>query len=168
MKKCATCGSRIAFGGKKEGPFRFCNAGCYKKGGGYLLFDSVPEDAVDDVMLAMHQGMCPMCEGPGPVDVHLAHEIWAILFWTSYSSTPHICCQSCGQKKRFLAIISSFLLGWWSFPTGIIMTPIQLARNIAGMMAMPDTSLPSVELENIVRLDIANKMYREQKKQHKS
>lgn len=168
MKKCESCGARIVFGGKRKGQFRFCNSHCYNKGGGYLLFDSVSEDDVDEVMLAVHQGDCPVCEGPGPVDVHLTYDIWAILFWTSLSTTPNICCQMCGQKKRFVAILGAFFLGWWSFPTGIIMTPIQIARNIAGMVSLPDTSLPSIEMEHLIRMDIANTMYKQHNKGNRS
>lgn len=168
MKKCESCGATIAFGGKKEGRFHFCNDRCFNKGGGYTVYDDVPEDEVDDLMLKVHQGACPLCQGPGPVDIHMSYEIWAILFWTSVKSIPRICCQPCGQKKRMVALLGSMFLGWWSIPTGIIMTPIQIARNIAGLVDLPDDSMPSIELENDVRMELANDLYKSQKGLKKS
>ena len=108
------------------------------------MANDIPFEVVDEAMLNVHRGDCPLCEGPGPVDVHMSHEVWSALVMTSWKSIPHICCQSCGQKKRLVSLLGSLLLGWWGFPWGIIMTPIQIIRNIVDMVALPDTSEPSM------------------------
>ncbi|MDM8544830.1 hypothetical protein QUF90_27500 [Desulfococcaceae bacterium HSG9] len=56
----------------------------------------------------------------------------------------------------------SFLLGWWGFPWGLIMTPIQVVRNIVEIFKAPDGSQPSEKLNNIVRVGIATRLVEEQ------
>jgi hypothetical protein len=49
----------------------------------------------------------------------------------------------------------SLALGWWGFPWGLIVTPVQIARNITGMLKGPDPLAPSAKLERAVRMNIA-------------
>lgn len=103
----------------------------------------------------IHAGICPKCNGQGPVDVHLSYKVWSALLVTSWSSNPLISCRSCGVKKQVGGALFSIVLGWWGFPWGFIMTPIQVIRNIVGMVSEPDASRPSPKLENILRLNLA-------------
>ncbi|OGV45902.1 MAG: hypothetical protein A2X46_06920 [Lentisphaerae bacterium GWF2_57_35] len=45
--------------------------------------------------------------------------------------------------------------GWWGFPWGLIMTPIQLGRNVFGLFTSPDPTRPSAALTSIVRANLA-------------
>ena len=65
---------------------------------------------------------------------------------TSWSSKPHICCRSCGNKTRMGAALFSLLFGWWGVPWGFIMTPVQVVKNVAGIMRGSDHPGPSDEL----------------------
>lgn len=152
MASCDTCGSTILFGGKSDGTYRFCGASCQQKGRVLVAADQVPEDTLNDHVRAVHQGSCPKCKGPGPVDVHTAHSVYSLLFMTSWKSSPQISCRSCGVKHQALATLSSAVLGWWGFPWGLIMTPVQLGKNIAGMASKGDPGTPSPKLRQQVRL----------------
>lgn len=107
------------------------------------------------------RAMSPV-RAPGPVDVHKAHQVWSALFFTSWSSEPHVCCRSCGIKKQSGSLLFSVLLGWWGFPWGLIMTPVQISRNIIAMAKAPHPLRPSPDLEQAVRLNIAARLLEEQ------
>lgn len=155
MAKCDYCGSMILFGGVKEKNRRFCNDTCYQHGFLLLVADELPDDAVAQHLAAVHQGDCPKCGGPGPIDVHTSHFVWSALVITSQQSNPEVCCHSCGIQSKLQATLFCGLLGWWGIPWGLIFTPIYLLRNISGLFSWPDPMMPSQELENIVRLNLA-------------
>ena len=50
----------------------------------------------------------------------------------------------------------SLLFGWWGI-FGLLITPLQIGRNIVGMFRGPDPERPSPQLEQMVRLDIAKR-----------
>ncbi len=158
MPSCDSCGTTIIFGGKKEGGYRFCNDTCLARGQSLLVADQIPDDVVDELAAQFHSGDCPKCGGPGPVDVQTSHTIWSALITTSWKSNPEICCRSCGTKKRLGALVSSFLLGWWGFPWGIIFTPIQIAKNVIGLVSRRDMTAPSDKLRKMIRVDLASRI----------
>lgn len=158
MASCDTCGSTILFGGKSEGGYRFCNATCQQKGRVLVAADQVPEDVLSQHVHAVHQGSCPKCKGPGPVDVHTAHSVYSMLIMTSWKSSPQISCRSCGVKSQALATLGSAVLGWWGFPWGLIMTPVQVGKNIVGMASKGDPGTPSPKLRQQVRLLLGARM----------
>jgi hypothetical protein len=155
MAKCDYCGSTIIFGGKLDPNGRFCNARCQGRGGLLALSRQLPEAAVQEQMWKAHQGPCPKCNGAGPVDVHVSHKVWSALLLTSWSSTPQMCCRSCGLKSQVAASAFSLILGWWGFPWGLVVTPVQIGRNLIGMASPPDPSKPSAQFEKIVRMTMA-------------
>lgn len=158
MAMCSYCGSTIIFGGVKEGSLRFCNDKCHGKGYVLRLAEQIPQNVLDEQAALIHQGTCPQCEGPGPVDVHTSHRVWSALIFTSWSSNPQVCCRSCGIKSQLGDTALSFFVGWWGLPWGVIMTPVQLVKNIAGMLSPPNPSAPSQQLLNIVKIWLATKL----------
>lgn len=136
---------------------RFCSKECHKKGASFCaLVRQVPKSLVDEQVGEIHRGLCPICHGRGPIDVHMAHRIYSALIWSSWRSIPNICCRACGIKSQFRNIIFSLILGWWGLPWGVIMTPVQISRNIFGMMRSSAEMKPSANLENLVRRTIAS------------
>jgi hypothetical protein len=113
----------------------------------------------------VHMAACPVCFGRGPIDVHKTHKIWSLVLLTSWNSFFHVCCRSCGIKKQLGALVFSGLLGWWGFPWGLIMTPIQIARNLGAMMKKTDPYRPSEELQEAVRFDLALQVLAQQAQQ---
>jgi hypothetical protein len=155
MATCDQCGTTIVFGGVQEGGFRFCNKKCRDRAVILSASEELPDEFVLEKARQVHQGACPRCGGRGPVDVHTAHSVWSAVMLTQSKSSPTICCQSCGTKARLKALAASSLLGWWSLPWGLVMTPVQILRNIGGMIRTPDTDQPSEELVKMVRRQLS-------------
>jgi len=157
MATCAYCGTTILFGGATVGELRFCNQTCAGNGAAVIAATRVAPHEVEKEVRAVHQGNCPQCQGPGPVDVHVAHKVWSALAFTSWGSKPRLCCRSCGRKHQLGSAAFSLVLGWWGFPWGLIMTPVQVTRNLSGMFGGPNPESPSPALERIVRLHMVSR-----------
>jgi len=156
MARCAVCGTTILFGGVIDNDRRFCNETCHQRGYLFAVADRVPQDLIATQVAEVHQGNCPRCGGPGPVDVHTSHSVWSVLVLTQWKSKPEVCCRACGIKSKLFGTLSSGIFGWWGFPWGLIFTPVQIVRNIGGIFSPPDPTTPSPELENMVRLHLAS------------
>jgi hypothetical protein len=133
MAKCDACGSTIIFGGIQQGNYHFCSEACLEKENLMIIGGSTMEGSLN----AGFQGKCPKCGGEGPINIHTSYFVWSALIFTSWKSTPNICCKSCGVKDQALSAVGSFFLGWWGLPWGIIMTPVQIIRNIAAIIRDP-------------------------------
>jgi hypothetical protein len=156
MGKCDYCGTIILFGGKRDENGRFCKQNCQERGALMALSKQLPDALVREQIWKTHQGLCPKCGGAGPVDVYVSHKVWSALLLTSWSSAPEVSCRSCGRKRQWTAVGYSLLLGWWGFPWGLIVTPIQVGRNLMAMGRSANASTPSPELERVVRMTIAS------------
>lgn len=154
MATCDYCSSTILFGGVRDQGYRFCNARCQKKGQ-TLTVNQPSLEAIVAEANAIHQSNCPRCSGSGPVDVHTSHRVLSLVFITSWSSRPHICCRSCGQREQVKDALFSLALGWWGFPWGLIVTPIQIIRNLAGLCRELDPTQPSPELRRLVQVQLS-------------
>ena len=161
MAKCAYCGSNIIFGGKQQGDLRFCNDKCLQNGVLLSVLEEIPQDLLEKQIKAVHEGTCPKCHGRGPVDVHTSYIVWSALILTSWNSKPQICCRSCGIKSKVGSAFVSLLFGWWGFPWGLIMAPVQIVRNVAGIFIAPDPTAPSPALHKMVGLNIAARVVRQ-------
>jgi hypothetical protein len=120
----------------------------------------VPDAEVRLRVTAIHQGPCPICQRVGATDVHTSHSVWSALVLTTWKSTPRVSCESCGRKAKIKATLGTFFLGWWGFPWGLIVTPVQIARNLWGLATSPPALVPSAQLEKITRLMMANELKR--------
>lgn len=155
MAACNACGTTVLFGGVKDGGLRYCNARCHARGGITRIAQSLPPDVVRQQASQIFRGPCPRCQGQGPVDVHTSHHVWSVLVMTQYKSTPQISCKSCGVKTQLSNAVFSLFLGWWGFPWGLLMTPVQIFRNVHGMLKSGAVDGPSPELERMVSLGMA-------------
>ena len=155
MARCAYCDTFILFGGSRDGELRFCNADCHQRGILKSVADQLPADRVNQYIEEVHSGLCPKCEGPGPVDVHTSYRVWSALVMTQWTSRPAVCCRRCGVKSKLGSAAYSAVLGWWGFPWGLVMTPVQIVRNVGGLFSSPDPERPSEKLENLLRLHLA-------------
>jgi hypothetical protein len=155
MPSCSYCGTTILFGGQRDGQLRFCNSECQRKGIVATVAQHVPDAIVSEHVWKVHQGLCPRCGGSGPVDVHTSYRVWSALVMTSWSSRPHVVCRRCGFRARLGDAAFSLVFGWWGFPWGLIMTPVQVFRNVAGLLNTVDAATPSPQLNRIIRLNLA-------------
>jgi hypothetical protein len=93
--------------------------------------------------------------GPGPIDLHVTHRVWSVLVLTRWETRPELSCRPCASKRRTGNLLVSLVAGWWGFPWGSIITPIQIARNVLGHFRGPDPNIPSQALRNLIRTRIA-------------
>lgn len=161
MKKCAYCNTTILFRGREADGQMYCNDECVSKSFLTSVANGLPEDIVNKYVSNVHSGACPKCKGRGPVDIYKSHSIYSLLLFTSWKTQPHICCRSCATKKQISAVIISLLIGWWGFPWGLIMTPVQVIRNLIDIFRSPDPSRPSKELQKILRYSLAGQVMEE-------
>lgn len=158
MAKCDYCGGSTLFGGTRVNQYSFCSRTCQNNGYALITANEIPEHYLQEQVNALHQGACPRCKGAGPVDVHTSHFVWSAVIMTRWSSTPHVCCRHCGQSQQIQDTLLSLLVGWWGFPWGIIMTPVQVIRNVSAMTAPPSNVRPSDELRRIVQIMIGSQI----------
>jgi hypothetical protein len=163
MASCAYCNTTILFGGKRNGDLRFCNEKCEQRGSLSLVANRLSSTDVASYIGRVHQGRCPECSGPGPVDVHTSYRVWSALVLTQWSSRPLVGCKPCGTKQKLGDTAFSLFLGWWGFPWGILITPVQLGRNVFALLKAPDPTSPSPTLEKILRLQLAAQIMERQR-----
>lgn len=158
MAKCAGCGTTILIGGVRDGESRYCKETCQQN---FLLTEvirQIPPDVLESRVYEVHQGDCPKCGRPGPVDVHTSHTIWSFIYLTTWRSRPQICCRRCGMKAKLGAATLCGIFGWWGIPWGLLGTPIQIGRNLWGAVRSPSPTSPSATLCDAVRVDVANQI----------
>ena len=76
---------------------------------------------------------------------------------TRWSTHPVLGCRSCGIKSQLLGLVFSLVLGWWGFPWGLLMTPVQVLRNLFALLR-PDNGTPSEALDRVVRIRLASEL----------
>lgn len=150
-------------GGVRAGNQRFCNNKCAQNAYILSVTKNVPNDVVERKIEAIWRGNCPKCRGLGPIDVHKIHEVWSALLLTRWTTKMQVSCHSCAAKRQLGGMAFSFLFGWWGFPWGLILTPVQITRNLIGMSRGPDSSRPSENLRKLVLVNLGTQMIASQK-----
>ncbi|HXH41967.1 MAG TPA: hypothetical protein VNN08_25305 [Thermoanaerobaculia bacterium] len=92
------------------------------------------------------------------MDVHVSYQIWSALFLTSWKNTPQVSCRPCGFRSQLGNAAFSLFLGWWGIPWGLIMTPVQIVRNIVAMAKGASADGPSTNLQRMIGLALASEM----------
>jgi hypothetical protein len=145
-------------GGVRAGEKRYCNKKCYEEGTVIAAANQVSADVIREQTELLHRGNCPKCQGRGPVDVHTSYLVYSMLIMTRWSSARQLSCRSCGASEQLKKTGICLVAGWWGFPWGIVLTPVQITRNIIGLVAPPDPARPSPALERMVRVHIGNQL----------
>lgn len=154
MAACHYCRTTILFGGVKDGSLRYCDDRCWNGAAVLSYAEAVDPAEILRLTAQVHMGQCPRCEGSGPVDVHNAYVVWSLLIITQWRTEPHMCCRSCGVSRQVRATLISLVAGWWGIPWGLVLTPVQIVRNILAILRPPDPLRPSEQLERQVRLSV--------------
>ncbi|MBX3441502.1 MAG: hypothetical protein KF774_03785 [Planctomyces sp.] len=154
MARCAGC-NKIMFGGVERDGLRYCNDGCADAAAIQSTWSDIPEDLVVERARDILNGPCPECGNHGNVDWHTAHYVWSFLVMTSYKSTPRVCCVGCARRAHIMATLSNVCFGWWGFPWGLLMTPVQVCKNVVGLARCGASDEPSDTLRTIVRTELA-------------
>jgi hypothetical protein len=156
MAKCGYCGSTIFIGGVSSGNQRFCNNKCLANAQVVQFAQQVPSNLVDQKAEEVFRGNCPKCRGLGPIDVHKVYRVWSALVLTRWTTATQVSCRSCATRTQLSGALSSLVLGWWGFPWGLVLTPVQITRNVVGMCKRPEASGPSQELRKLVLINLAS------------
>ena len=166
MPTCSYCNERFWFGGVKSGGRHFCNAECQKRGALLGIAEQLPPDLVANYVDAMHRSNCPHCGGPGPIEVHTSYRVWSIFVLTTWSNRPRVSCKKCARRAQLGDIAFSTVLGWWGFPWGFIMTPVQIIRNVSGLIfSGTATGKPSPQLVKLLKLNLAARLLEKQQQE---
>jgi len=155
MATCAYCGKTILFGGVQQGELRFCSAICHDAGHILVAAATVPESAAQNLAREIHSGVCPRCQGSGPVDVHDSYWIWSALAFSRFASPQQVTCRRCAFTSQVGNLVFSAILGWWS-AHGLLITPVYIVRNVIAIVSPPDPSEPSPKLVQVARVQLAS------------
>ncbi len=149
-------------GGVSANAQRFCNKKCLTNAYVLSVAQRVPPEVVDRQAEEVFRGNCPKCRGLGPIEVHKVHRVWSALLLTQWSTSPQVSCRSCATKSQLGGLLFSAVLGWWGFPWGLVLTPVQITRNIVGMCSGPGGPQPSAELRKLIMVNIASQALQSQ------
>lgn len=155
MRRCHACNFWIPWGGIVEDGYHYCCDICVQDGPVFPLSLQLPDADVRLKALKIHSGRCPHCQGPGPVELRTSYRIWSLVVLTHWSSRYQIACRGCGFRAQLRGIAYSALLGWWGLPFGVLVTPIQIVRNLLAMAFVPDPQQPSPGLVRQASLQLA-------------
>lgn len=154
MAKCDSCRTLIAWGGVKEGNYRYCSERCTERGRIERVTRAVPRELMERYLWAVYEGDCPQCGGPGPLDVYGAHGAWSELASALRNRLPPISCRACGAKTELQAVLRAAALGWW-LPFEVLLMPLAIGRSILRMAMRRSQSGPSRQLERRVKVELA-------------
>ena len=92
---------------------------------------TLTDSELTELKLKIKRLPCPDCgKQSTPLVGSLIRTVKSFVFFTSYTKTPVIVCESCLNKRRKKAMISTLLLGWWGIPYGIFKTPMSLISTL--------------------------------------
>jgi|ERR1043166_2629601 hypothetical protein len=162
MGTCNACKRFILFGGIRTADGRYCDADCQYKGYLLAIARTIPQSTLRKHVDTVFHSSCPKCHGPGPTDLYMSYRVWSLLVVTSWRSLPQISCGRCGRKAQMTSLIFSLCAGWWGFPFGLILTPIQICRNALALARRRSDLTASSELERAIALDLAEQVVQSQ------
>ncbi|WP_165249761.1 hypothetical protein [Paludisphaera soli] len=157
MQACDQCGSRILFGGVNQGLRRFCGEACAHQAYWAPRVRAIPAAVIEERLRRTHEGQCPKCQGPGPVDVHFSCWVYSAMFFTRFGSRAEVCCRSCGRSNQLRDGLFSMAFGWWGLPMGLLGTPIVLFRDMVAAVGLvgPRADTPSPALRDVIEVRTA-------------
>ncbi|RXR17682.1 hypothetical protein EQG63_09330 [Flavobacterium amnicola] len=97
---------------------------------------------------------CPLCGNKtAKLNATIMYTAKSFILFSVFREEPIIGCPDCLDKKNEESIISTALLGWWGFPSGILKTPFYIYNNIKekkkNRISEPNETLLGFTVENI-------------------
>src|SRR5215470_8768738 len=133
MARCHYCRSTFFFGGVREGDHRYCGDKCRQHNAFRARCDQIPAAVVRERLWEMQREGCPRCHRREPLDIHVSYWVWSAIAITRWGKTPQLSCRSCATKRQLMSLGSCLVLGWWGFPWGLLLTPLQIWRNLGAL-----------------------------------
>jgi hypothetical protein len=138
------------WGGVKQAGRAYCSDNCAQGDNLHQIIQQIPPHVIDRAAADFQKGACPECQGPGPIEFFESHNVYSFFVMSRWTSTPHVCCKSCANQKAGSAIAVTLVTGWWGIPWGLVMTPVQIARNIGTLAKQIEVGTPSPMLRDTV------------------
>lgn len=154
MADCNNCGKSILFGGRRIDGARYCGVRCASRHSLLQMAEQVPTGVLQKHVEHWRSSACPRCNRPGPIDVYRHHRVHSFVLMTQWHTRQSVCCRRCGRRSQLGSALYSAALGWWGFPWGLLVTPVQVGRNLAGVFR-PAPPAPTEQLRKVVRLQLA-------------
>ncbi|RDZ28726.1 hypothetical protein [Lysobacter silvisoli] len=156
---CDRCGKSCGASAVGNGAQTFCSTACRRL---TELMEAAAEFDDDDVhrhALVLQRGACPGCLRQGtPIEVRRSYHVWSAIFLTRWGTSQKVRCRRCGIRNNLTDAAFSATLGWWGFPFGLLMTPVQILRNLGEMLISDRPRPPSRELLELARLDLGQQV----------
>jgi hypothetical protein len=159
MAVCDCCNKSFSLFGVSENGYTYCSAKCKDQAQALLkALDGFNPQEIDAYIERVHSGPCKQCGQSGPVDFYQSYRVFSVIIFTRWTTHNHFVCRLCARKEQLKSLAYSALLGWWGFPFGLILTPIQIIRNVVGLADSSDRSHPSVRLQKLLKLNLARQV----------
>jgi hypothetical protein len=153
---CHTCDAIILFGGVMRDGHRYCGRRCAEEAELGRAVEMIPEDVAEHEALRVRKDPCPLCGRPETdVDLRASYRVTGFLLHTSVSTRRQICCRICGTREAAKAVAYTMIFGWWGFPWGPLLTPLNVVRNLFAMIPRFRHRRAHPDFVEAVRLDIA-------------
>ncbi|SFK97047.1 hypothetical protein SAMN04487938_2714 [Lysobacter sp. cf310] len=161
---CDRCGKSCGVATVHDGGQTFCGPACREHMRIMEAAADYDDDAVHRHAQTLQHGPCPHCQRQGsPIEVRRSYHVWSALFITRWGTTSKVRCRACGIRANLLDAGYSATLGWWGFPFGLLMTPVQILRNLGEMVMRDRARPPSPELLEFARADLGLQALRRQR-----
>jgi hypothetical protein len=159
MATCDYCNKNYNFFGVEESGYGFCSANCRDRAKSLLTgLNRLSPQQIDGFIDRACAGPCRQCGQAAPVDLYQSYRVVSMLIITRWATHNHFVCRACARKEQAKSLAYSALLGWWGFPFGFILTPIQIIRNIVALAGASEAGRPSMRLQNLLKLDLARQL----------
>ena len=159
MGHCGYCKEFVIAGGIRDHGRVYCSRECHYHGRVKANAQQVPEEMVESEVSEIFDGACPICEGPGPIDLHKVHYDWSALLFCRLYTEQVLTCRPCARKRQLRAVLFCGTLGWWSL-SGLAITPAQIFLNLQAAFLKEASNEPSKALRRLVSKQIAERVMR--------
>lgn len=160
MSLCAYCNADLIFHCYRANGKAYCNTSCCKQDEVRTVrISAIPPQLLEQELRQLHQGKCPRCQGPGPVDFHHSYRVISVVVSSFHEDREHLCCRRCGLKAQASDLLLTLVIGWWDIHrSGLVMTPVQILRNLWAMINAPDPLFPSAKLRRFVEIKLSGNL----------
>ncbi|MFM8582239.1 MAG: hypothetical protein ACKOFW_12130 [Planctomycetaceae bacterium] len=165
MANCGNCGKHFFISGADGADgTKFCDERCPTEHELQPYIDRISNADLDRELRGLQGAKCPECDGRGPLEVWHSYSIWSAVVLTRWSSRSDFCCRSCGRGHQWTGLLTSLVLGWWGFPWGVIMTPVQIYRNLSALFTRLPEGEASEDLVHHAQLVVAERLRKEHRR----
>lgn len=160
--RCAHCHKKVWVSAIEDGDQEFCSRSCLSAARLEEAAIDIDDAEAQRLAAEIRTGNCPSCSAIGsPIEIRRYHWVWSAVLISRWGTSSKLSCRRCGVQTNLWAIVSCLVLGWWGFPFGILLTPIQIAHNMGEIRRRSERDVPSGELVELARMQLAARLLAE-------